>query len=146
VADDGDRLDRELIELLNELRVALPGVQVLFAFLLTIPFTNRFEKVSGSERFVYFLALLATTLASALMIAPSAYHRIRFRNHDKERMILTSNRLMIAGMGALVVAITCAVFVVGDLIYGPATGIATAAVTAVVFGWFWCGLPLTRGG
>jgi hypothetical protein len=146
VAQDEERLDRELIELLNELRVALPGVQVLFAFLLTIPFTNRFERVSGAERLVYFVALLATTLASALMIAPSAFHRVRFRNHDKEALILTSNRLMLSGMGALVVAIVCAVFVVGDLIYGPAPAIATAAVTAVVFVWFWWGLPFMRGG
>jgi hypothetical protein len=146
VAEDAERLDRELIELLNELRVALPGVQVLFAFLLTLPFTNRFERISGAERLVYFVALLATTLASALMIAPSSYHRLRFRDHDKERLIHTSNRLMIVGMGSLVVAITCAVFVIADLLYGSVTGIVTAAATALVFGWFWWGLPLLRGG
>jgi hypothetical protein len=144
--DEESRLDRELIELLNELRVALPGVQVLFAFLLTLPFSNRFERISGAERLVYFVALLSTTLATALMISPSAYHRIRFRDHDKERLIHTSNRLMITGLAALVVAISCAVFVIGDLIYGPAIGIVTAAVTAAVFVWFWWGLPLTRGG
>ena len=146
MAEDDERLDRELIELLNELRVALPGVQVLFAFLLTLPFTNRFERISGSERLVYFVALLATTLATALMIAPSAYHRLRFRDHDKERLIQTSNRLMMVGMAALVVAMTCAVFVIADLIYGSTVGIATAAVTAVVFVSFWWGLPLARGG
>jgi hypothetical protein len=146
VAKDDERLDRELIELLNELRVALPGVQVLFAFLLTLPFTNRFERISGAERLVYFVALLSTTLASALMIAPSAYHRLRFRDHDKERLIHTSNRLMIVGMGALVVAMTCAVFVIADLIYGSTVGIATAGVTAAVFAWFWWGIPMARGG
>jgi phosphatidylserine synthase len=144
--DEEARLDRELIELLNELRVALPGVQVLFAFLLTLPFTNRFEKISGVERLVYFVALLATTLASALMIAPSAYHRLRARDADKEQLIQTSSRLLIGGMAALVVAITCAVYVIADLIYGAPTGILTAAATAVVFGWFWWGLPLTRRG
>jgi hypothetical protein len=146
VAEDEDRLDRELIELLNELRVALPGVQVLFAFLLTLPFTNRFERVSGAERAVYFIALLATTLASALMIAPSAFHRIRFRSRDKEALIVTSNRLLLVGLGSLAIAVVCSVFVIADLLYGTAAGVVTAAATALVFGWFWYGLPLSREG
>jgi phosphatidylserine synthase len=146
VAEDEDRLDRELIELLNELRVALPGVQVLFAFLLTLPFTNRFERISGAERAVYFIALLATTLASALMIAPSAFHRIRFRNRDKEALIVTSNRLLLVGLASLAIAVVCSVFVIADLLYGSAAGVVTAAATALVFSWFWYGLPLSRGG
>jgi phosphatidylserine synthase len=146
VVEDKDRLDRELIELLNELRVALPGVQVLFAFLLILPFTNRFEQISGLERAVYFIALLGTTLASALMIAPSAYHRIRFREHDKEALIVTSNRLLLGGMAALAVAIVCSVFVIADLIYGPTTGVVTAVGTAAIYGWFWYGMPLRREG
>jgi hypothetical protein len=146
VAEDEDRLDRELIELRNELRVALPGVQVLFAFLLTLPFTNRFERVSGAERAVYFIALLATTLASALMIAPSAFHRIRFRSRDKEALIVTSNRLLLVGLGSLAIAVVCSVFVIADLLYGTAAGVVTAAATALVFGWFWYGLPLSREG
>jgi hypothetical protein len=146
VAEDEDRLDRELIELLNELRVALPGVQVLFAFLLTLPFTSRFERISGGERAVYFIALLATTLASALLIAPSAFHRIRFRNRDKEALIVTSNRLLLVGLGSLAVAVVCSVFVIADLLYGTAAGLVTAAATALVFGWFWYGLPLSRQG
>jgi len=145
VAEDEDRLDRELIELLNELRVALPGVQVLFAFLLTLPFTSRFERISGGERAVYFIALLATTLASALLIAPSAFHRIRFRNRDKEALIVTSNRLLLVGLGSLAVAVVCSVFVIADLLYGTVAGLVTAAATALVFGWFWYGLPLSRG-
>ena len=143
--DEKSRLDRELIELLNELRVALPGVQVLFAFLLTLPFTQRFEQISGTERFVYFAALLATTVATALMISPSAFHRLRFRSHDKEALIRTANRLMIVGLGALALAIVCSVFVIADLLYGPTVGVVTAAGTAVVFSWFWYGLPLLRG-
>ncbi len=145
MAEDEDRLDRELIELLNELRVALPGVQVLFAFLLTLPFTSRFERISGGERAVYFIALLATTLASALLIAPSAFHRIRFRNRDKEALIVTSNRLLLVGLGSLAVAVVCSVFVIADLLYGTVAGLVTAAATALVFGWFWYGLPLSRG-
>ena len=88
-------LDRELIELLNELRVALPGVQVLFAFLLTLPFTNRFSKITDFERDVYFAAFLATAAATAFLIAPSSYHRLRWRTRDKDYMLRISNRLVI---------------------------------------------------
>src|SRR5438445_13719808 len=90
------RVDRELIELLNELRVALPGVQVLFAFLLIVPFSQGFAKVSSAQRAVFFAAFLCTAIATALLIAPSSYHRIHFRRHDKERMLITSNRLALA--------------------------------------------------
>jgi hypothetical protein len=138
------RLDRELIELLNELRVALPGVQVLFAFLLTLPFTNRFERISGAERTIYFIALLATTLSTALMITPSAYHRIVFRQQDKEHLVKTSNALMIAGMASLAVAITCSVFVIADLLYGGRWGAVVAAITALLFAALWYALPLVR--
>jgi len=82
-----ERLNRELIELLNELRVALPGVQVLFAFLLVLPFQRRFGELGPGDRAVYFTAFLCTALASALLIAPSAYHRLRFREHDKDHML-----------------------------------------------------------
>ncbi|HET6771316.1 MAG TPA: DUF6328 family protein [Actinomycetota bacterium] len=95
--DRKQRVDRELIELLNELRVALPGVQVLFAFLLTVPFAQRFSQVSGLQRAVYFVALLATAVASVLFITPTAYHRLRWREPDKEQMLFTANRLTIAG-------------------------------------------------
>src|SRR5262249_51360667 len=84
-------LDRELIELLNELRVALPGVQVLFAFLLAVPFANGFPKLSQTGRDVFFAAFLATALSTALLIAPSSYHRLRWRQNDKERMLVISN-------------------------------------------------------
>src|SRR5919205_1157647 len=88
-----ERLNRELIELLNELRVALPGVQVLFAFLLAMPFTQRFERLAARDKAVFFAGLLATLVGSALLIAPSAYHRLRFRAGDKEQLIRTANRL-----------------------------------------------------
>ena len=99
MADNGDdgRLDRELIELLNELRVALPGVQVLFAFLLIVPFSKGFPQVSESEQIVYLAAVLCTMLSTVLLVAPTTYHRIRFRDHDKKRLIYTANRLAIAG-------------------------------------------------
>jgi hypothetical protein len=139
-----ERLDRELIELLNELRVALPGVQVLFAFLLAVPFTQRWEQVTGLERNVFFGAVLSATVATALLIAPSAYHRIQWRQQDKEQMLETSNRLAIAGTVFLAIAMTCVVFVITDILYGsPIVGLVTAG-TALLFAWLWYGLPLLR--
>src|SRR5438093_4734721 len=93
-----DRHNRELIEFLNELRVALPGVQVLFAFLLAVPFANGFPKLGSTGRDLYFAAFIATALSSVLLIAPSSYHRLRWRQHDKERMLIISNALTIAGL------------------------------------------------
>ena len=92
------RIDRELMELLNEIRVALPGVQVLFAFLLILPFQQRFDQTSDIDRAVYTLALLSSATAAALLIAPSAYHRLNFRRRNKERMLFDANRLLLAGM------------------------------------------------
>src|SRR6476659_11026750 len=96
--DPAERVDRELIELLNELRVALPGVQVLFAVLLTIPFTQRFDTLGAGYRRVYFAAVITTTISSALLIAPSAHHRMRFRHGSKEQILKVANTLALAGM------------------------------------------------
>src|SRR5881397_3111932 len=98
------RVDRELIELLNELRVAMPGVQVLFAFLLIVPFSNGFPKMTPVQRDVYFVAFLCTAVATLLLIAPSIHHRLRFRDRDKEALLQRANRLSIAGLGFLAVA------------------------------------------
>jgi predicted membrane channel-forming protein YqfA (hemolysin III family) len=139
-----ERLDRELIEFLNELRVVLPGVQVLFAFLLTVPFTNRFTRITDTQRQVFFAIFICTTAATALLIAPSAYHRLRWRDFDKERMLRTSNRLSIAGMIFLSLAIVGAAFLVTDLLFHPAAAAAVTAAVAIFFAWFWWGLPLSR--
>jgi hypothetical protein len=139
-----ERLDRELIEFLNELRVALPGVQVLFAFLLTVPFTQRFGDATGVQRYVYFAAFLCAAVATVLLIAPSSYHRIRFRQHDKEQMLRTANRLAIAGTVFLAIAMSCTVFVISDVLFGPAATAAATAVAAGLFLWFWYALPLSR--
>jgi Flp pilus assembly protein TadB len=141
---ESERLDRELIELLNELRVALPGVQVLFAFLLTLPFTQRFEKLAGRDKAVYFAGLLAAIVATALLIAPSSYHRLRFREHDKEQLLVTSNRLILAGMAFVAVAMGCSVFVIAEFVYGGGVGTIVAVGVVLLFGWFWYGLPLRR--
>src|SRR5215216_7088721 len=104
-----ERVNRELIELLNELRVALPGVQVLFAFLLAVPFANGFPKLGKLDRDVFFVAFISTALSTVALIAPSSYHRLRWRQRDKERMLIVSNVLTIAGLALLAVAITCTV-------------------------------------
>jgi amino acid transporter len=135
-----EKLDQELIELLNELRVALPGVQVLFAFLLIVPYNSRFE---SSEKPAYMVALSATLLATALLIAPSAYHRLRWRERDKERMLRVSNRLAIAGIGAVAVAMTASVYLVTDVLFGPAMTVIFTIASGVVFAVGWFALPLS---
>ena len=135
--------DRELIELLNELRVALPGVQVLFAFLLVVPFSQGFVKVTSSQKAVYFASFIFTTLATAFLIAPTSYHRLRWRTKDKERMLITSNRLTIAGTAFLALAIACVVYFITDFLYSDLTALVTG-LTSLSFAWLWYGLPLSR--
>jgi amino acid transporter len=137
-----DRRDRELIELLNELRVALPGVQVLFAFLLAVPFASGFPKLDPLGRDVFFAAFIATALATVLLIAPSSYHRLRWRQHDKERMLVVSNALSIAGLACLAVAVTCTVFVISDFLFQRTWAAMFTALIAVAFIVLWYGLPL----
>jgi hypothetical protein len=148
VADDGEdhseRLDRELIELLNELRVALPGVQVLFGFLLTVPFSQGWERVTDTERLVFLLTFLSTAIATALLIAPSAQHRILWRARDKEELLRRANALAISGTFFLALSVTGAVWVVTDVIYAQApTALVTAGV-AGLFAWVWFAAPLIR--
>jgi hypothetical protein len=140
----GHDLDRELIELLNELRVALPGVQVLFAFLLAVPFANGWTRVTDLQRDIFFLAFLATAAASILLIAPSAYHRLRWREGDKEQMLRTSNRLAIAGTIFLALGMTAVVFLISDILFKAWWAALTTALIAGAFAWFWYGLPLSR--
>jgi predicted membrane channel-forming protein YqfA (hemolysin III family) len=142
--DREERLNRELIEFLNELRVVLPGVQVLFAFLLTVPFTNQFQKVTNEQRQVYFWTFICTTIATALLIAPSVHHRLRWRQRDKERLLQTANRLSIGGMVFLTLALVGAVYLVTDLLFHPAAAAAVTAGIGIFFSWFWWGLPLWR--
>jgi hypothetical protein len=139
-----DRLNRELIELLNELRVALPGVQVLFAFLLTVPFSDRFGDLTGSQRAFYFATFVGTTIATGLFMAPTAYHRIRFREGDKERMLKTSNRFAIVGIAFLTLSVTMAVVLTADLMFGLATAAMFGLVAFVFLVWVWFAIPVTR--
>jgi hypothetical protein len=141
---DKERLDRNLNELLGELRVALPGVQVLFAFLLAVPFNQGFQKVTQFQKDVYLVTLLLTAIATALLIAPSAYHRIQFRQDDKHHIVFVSNRFAIAGFGFLAAAMSSAILLVTDYLYGSTTaGICTAGAAIMLYG-FWYGLPFRR--
>jgi hypothetical protein len=119
-------------------------VQVLFAFLLTVPFSQRFPDVTPGQRGAYFVAFVAAALATGLLIAPSSYHRLRFRHGDKERMLFASNRMVIAGMGFVAVAMIGVVFVITDLLFGVPAASALTAGIAGWFTWFWYGLPLLR--
>ena len=136
--------DRQMIELLNELRVALPGVQILFAFLLTVPFTQRFPQLTAFQRDVFYLTLVAATLSASCLIAPSAAHRLRFHQSERTWLIESANVLMIAGLGFLMVAIGSAFLLITDLLFaGARVWIYSGAVAAVVVG-LWFGRPLLR--
>jgi uncharacterized protein DUF6328 len=139
-----DELDRELIELLNELRVALPGVQVLFAFLLAVPFANGWTRVTDLQRDVFFVAFISTAAASILLIAPSVHHRLRWREGEKEQILRTANKLAIAGTIFLAIGMTAAVFLITDILFRAWWAGLTAALVGAGFAWFWYGLPLVR--
>lgn len=139
---EAQRVNRELIELLNELRVALPGVQVLFAFLLAIPFAKGFATTTEVQRDVFFAALASTVVATVLLMAPSAYHRILFRHHDKELLIKHANRLAIVGTIALGVSLATSSFLVVDYVFnGTLAGVA-AGVTLGLIAALWYALPI----
>jgi cation transport ATPase len=137
-----ERLDRELDQLLQELRVAMPGVQVLFAFLLAVPFQQRFAEVTEFQKDVYFATLLAAAVTSALFIAPTAYHRMMFRGRDKPRLVEMSSRFALAGLGALAIAMNGAILLVTDMLFdGIAVVVATAAAATLFVGlWFVLGI------
>jgi Family of unknown function (DUF6328) len=142
--DHSERINRELIELLNELRVALPGVQVLFAFLLTVPFSQGFVQTTSFQRDLFFGVLVATAISAALLIAPSAWHRIRFRQRDKEQLVSISNRLAIAGLGFLAVAMVGAVMLISDYVFSETLTVVSGIVAASLFGGLWYAIPIGR--
>src|SRR4051794_29763881 len=140
-----ERLDRELIELLNELRVVLPGIQVLFAFLLTVPFSQRFSQLGDRTVDIYFGAVICSALASILLIAPAAHHRLRFRGHDKEQLIRFGNAMALGGLALLALALGAAAYVVADMIYGVGRARLVAALLGFCAALFWFVLPLLYG-
>jgi len=142
--DKEERVDQELGELLEELRVAIPGVEVLFAFLLAVAFTQRFETLTSLQRTVYFGTLLAAAGATALLIAPSAFHRLRFREDIKPEILSTSTRLVIASLVLILLAVAGVVFIVADVMYSLEFASLVTALVAAWFVWFWFLLPIWR--
>ena len=139
-----ERLNRELDQLLGELRVAMPGVQVLFAFLLTVPFQQRFAQATNFQKDVYFVTLLASAAASALFVAPTAYHRIMARERDKPKLVSISTKLALAGLASLALAMNAAVLLVTDVIFSRTTAVVTAIATSSLFVALWFVLGLVR--
>jgi Family of unknown function (DUF6328) len=128
------------------LRVALPGVQVLFAFLLAVPFSQGFTSTTSFQRALFFGTLCAMAVASVLLIAPSAWHRLHFRQKDKEHVLLVSNSLSIAGLAFLAAAMVGAVMLIADFIHSPTLTIVSGVIAVILFGWFWAAQPLTSRG
>ena len=141
---EAERVDRNLQEMLGELRVALPGVQVLFAFLLVVPFNQRFADVTQFQKTVFFATLLCTAASTVCLIAPTAHHRLEFRQQDKQRIVQTGNRIVILGLLLLAVAMTGAVMFVTDFLYASTTTTVVAAATGAAFFLFWYAIPLRR--
>jgi hypothetical protein len=139
-----ERVNRELIELLNELRVALPGVQVLFAFLLAVPFSNGYTRITRFQKDVFFVTLIATAISTACFIVPTAYHRLNFRKREKERILLRSNKFAIAGIMLLAVSMIGVIVLITDVIYSDTAAVVTGLLGLAVFGGLWLALPLLR--
>ena len=141
---EAERLDRNLQEFLGELRVALPGVQVLFAFLLVVPFNQRFPDITDFQKTTYFVTLLFTAAASVCLIAPTAQHRIEFRRQHKEQILLMANRLAVLGLGCLAVAMTGAILLITDLLYGSTTTLFVTLAVGLAFATLWYLVPVRR--
>jgi hypothetical protein len=144
--DRKERVDRELIELLNELRVALPGVQVLFAFLLVVPFQQGFSQVTDLTRYVYFAGLVSSAVASAFLIAPATYHRLNLRRgvDEKEEMLFLSSRFVLVGTAFIALGIVCSLFVIADVMFGDLIALAFALGMAILIGTLWYVVPILR--
>ena len=141
---EAERLDRNLNELLQELRVAQTGIQILFAFLLTLPFAARFGDVDDFDRVVYVVALLAAAAATGMIIAPVAYHRMLFRRGRKPQLVRSAHRMASGGLAALSVATVGSVLLVTDFLLGRVLGIVLTVVTAVWLVLLWGVLPWLR--
>lgn len=143
--NEEEKRDRQMMELLNELRVALPGVQFLLAFLLTVPFANRFEQVTAFEKTVFYAALLCTAASVVFLIAPSATHRLRFHQRDRTFVIESANKYLMAGLACLGVALVLALTMVTSFLYESWIVIAGPAAIGLLLVFFWIIRPLLRG-
>jgi Family of unknown function (DUF6328) len=139
-----ERADRNLTELLGELRVALPGVQVLFAFLLVVPFNRGFDDVTQFQKDLYLGTLLCAAGATAFLIAPVVQHRLSFRRQDKEYLVLAANRLAIVGLTLLALAMIGAIVLATDYIFGVAVTVVAGILVTATFAVLWYAVPLRR--
>lgn len=139
-----ERTDRQLIELLTELRVALPGAQVLLGFLLTAPFATRFGKTSSFERHVFFACVLVTAVGALLLMGPSVYHRVRWAEGGKSDVVRVGHALFLMGTGCLGLGMMLAVFVVADVLFGVVSAAVSIALIAPTVVLTWYVLPLSR--
>jgi hypothetical protein len=139
-----EQLQREHEQLFHELRAIIPGAEVLFAFMLTIAFSNRFEDITSLQRWVYYIALLGAGTALLLLLAPASFHRVQFRRHDKEAMMRIANREAIVALVLISVSVAGTVFLITDLMFTTVAGVAVAAVMWVATGIVWWGVPLVR--
>ena len=139
-----EQLDRNLGELTGELRVVVTGVQVLFAFLLVVPFDSGFARLANFDRAVYLVTLLLAALAAACTIAPAAQHRLLFGHHDKAHLVEVANRVSIAGLGFLAGAMSGSLMLIGDLLLGRAAAIAVVVTAVLLFASLWLLAPLAR--
>ena len=143
---EAERADRNVLELLNELRVVGIGVQVLFGFLLSIPFANRFVKLDHTERGIYLATVVLAALSTALLVAPVAYHRLLFRRHEKESLVRVTNLLAVAGLVTVGLAVCSAVLLVTSFVAPGLRAVLITAALACVFAALWFALPLSRLG
>ena len=139
-----DRTDRQLTELLSELRVTLPGSQVLLGFLLTIPFASRFELASSAQRWTYFASLWATFVGTVLLMAPAVYHRVRWRGGGKGDVVAVAHRLFLVGTGCLGFGLSAALFFVAETVFGGILAVTIALATGLLLVGTWYVLPLAR--
>ncbi|MGH3030991.1 MAG: DUF6328 family protein [Gaiellaceae bacterium] len=140
----GHDLDQEWGELVEEHRLAMPGIQVLFAFLLILPFQNRFEQLTQNQVYVYFSALVCAAIAIVLLISPTAVHRIRWRQQDKEALLHLATRTAIAATVFIAASMTASVYLITDFLFGASVTVTVTAVLAAAFAGFWYVLPLVR--
>ena len=141
-----ERTDRQLTELLNELRVALPGAQVLLGFLLTAPLASRFGQTSQLDRILLYLCTVVTAVGVLFLMAPAVYHRVRWDEGGKQDVVIVGHRLFLIGTGCLALGLFCAVFVIGELLFGVIAAAAAAAIAAAVVISTWYVLPRQRAG
>jgi predicted neutral ceramidase superfamily lipid hydrolase len=145
MSNERDKTDRQMIELLNELRVALPGVQFLFAFLLTVPFAQGFQKTTPFQRDLFYATLIATAFSTVCLIAPTATHRLRFHRNDRQYIIESASAFLIAGLVFLSMAILGAIALITDYLFDSVAVWILPVMVAVALVVTWFVRPLLRG-